>query len=62
MDLTALRTFRFGDKNIRRGMPVTMSEARAKEHLSRGLVEETKSPAPKPKADPKSKADEKAKD
>ncbi len=59
MDLRALRTFRFGSENIRRGMPVTMSDARAKDHLMRGLVEEVK--AEKPKADPKSKADEKAK-
>jgi hypothetical protein len=58
MDLKALRTFRFGNTNIRRGGKVEMTDARAKEHITRGLVEEIKAPAPKPKP----KADDKPKD
>jgi len=56
MELTALRTFRFGSRNIRRGERVEMTDARGKEHVTRGLAEETKA-APKPKADAKPKAD-----
>jgi hypothetical protein len=54
MDLRALRTFRFGSTNIRRGASVTMSDSQAREHLSRRLVEEKKAPAKaEPKADGK---------
>ncbi|MBB4001588.1 hypothetical protein [Aurantimonas endophytica] len=49
MDLKALKTFRHGNENVRRGAKVTMTEARGKEHVARGLVEEIK--APKPKAE-----------
>lgn len=56
MELTALRTFRFGTKNIRRGERVEMTDARGKEHITRGLAEEIKA-APKPTADTKPKAE-----
>jgi len=58
MDLKALKTFRFGNTNIRRGGTVEMIDAHAKDHIKRGLVEEIKAPAPKPKP----KADDKPKD
>ncbi|MGU3495926.1 hypothetical protein ACLBXM_17940 [Xanthobacteraceae bacterium A53D] len=42
MELKALRTFRFGDRNIRRGEPVEMTDAQAKDHAARGLVPDPK--------------------
>lgn len=63
MELTALRTFRFGNTNVRRGAKVTMSDARGKEHIDRGFASEVKperksepKPEPKPKGESK-KAD-----
>jgi hypothetical protein len=67
MNLTALRTFRFGNTNIRRGAKVEMTDVRAKEHIARGFLREIKVSTPKkeadkPKVEAKPKADDKAKD
>jgi hypothetical protein len=42
MQIKALRTFRVGTGNIRRGATVELSDVRAKELLKAGLAEEVK--------------------
>jgi hypothetical protein len=46
----ALKSFRYGTQNYRRGQPVEVSEAVAKDLAKRGLIEG--SAAPKKKAEP----------